>query len=502
MPLDVLPGELIAPTRSEWRTKYLRSFQLRNPLASVAEDTQPWVDASSLADVLVIQSENAKRSARGVLLAEATGARLDQRGAERGIARAQATSSSGFTRISASTTGTDLFLNDEFLQESTGLVYLCTSERHYANGEDVPVTAKDKGPQTNLAPGAILLSPFRPGVFPSSTVVAQADGTGLSGGREVEDDDTYRSRIAADQANPAASGNEAEYAKRTQDAASHGVPVQKAFPYPALFGPGSICIAFTLQPAQSGASRRPNDAQIAAVENFVVGLEPGDDSPAYIKILAQPKVLSLKVRWAKAAKGWTDIVRWPPFIPVGSSPGFIHVLSATDATHFVLGTVVGGYSGIPLPQVGQTFGIFDLAAKRFRRKKILSTTGMGPWTIVCDATNNASDTSYKPTFGDRPCPWSESLDSVVAPMLAEFDGLGPGELVPTFYDEGRRQRRNPDPLESWPNEISDRALDGLFALSEVGNARFADDPTGAPVVGIPGISVNIFELQHLAVFPL
>src|ERR1041385_7936056 len=114
MALDVLPDEIITKDRDECRDLWLRSYKLRDPGASVAQDTQPWIDATAFGDQGQILSANARIIGRSIPLSEVTGSRLDQRLAEVGLPpRFAETGSQGTVQISASTTGATIPANAE-----------------------------------------------------------------------------------------------------------------------------------------------------------------------------------------------------------------------------------------------------------------------------------------------------------------------------------------------------------------------------------------------------
>jgi hypothetical protein len=120
-----------------------------------------------------------------------------------------------------------------------------------------------------------------------------------------------------------------------------------------------------------------------------------------------------------------------------------------------------------------------------------------------DGTNNSSDVNYVHAVNEEMCPWSESLNFLVEPLLAKFDELGPGEQVDPPFDEGYRQKRMPeDPLE-WPSAMRRNFLDGVDDLAQVLDVDFLEPSIPRePAVGVPGASSNmLFPLSILA-FPL
>lgn len=504
MALNPLPGTITVKSRNEWRDHYLRSYRLRDPEADTGEDTQPWIDASCLADQLVILSENARQIGRKIPLSELSTDELDQRAAELGIPpRFPDLGSSGAVEIVASNDGTHLFAGDELTSEDSSFRFRVLLENDYADGASVPIAAVDVGPQTNLAPGTkLLFSPPRPGCGPVAIVIEQTDGEGLTGGRIAESDDELMQRISDTQADPAATGNAAAYIRFAENSRGHGVPVQKAFAYPAILGPGTMGVAFTLKPAKAGASRVPNATQIQQVRDYVVGQMPGDDSYVDIVLLTQAVKIVLDIEWATGAANWADAVTWPERRDAGA--GAVVVSSATDSTHFVLSTDNGVYTGVADPVAGQNIAFFNGAADgSYSRKRILSVTGSGPWTIVVDTSNAVSDVAFTPAVGARPCPWSDSLSDLIE-TAAEYFGLtGPGEQRAVFFDPGVREKRYPYSPKDWPSTVSNRVTSRLLEeVTSVGDAIAREGLGTDAAIGVPGATAWLLELGELVAFPL
>jgi baseplate J-like protein len=506
MPLDTLPDDgIIVKNRDAMRDLWLRCVKIRNPEASIAQDTQPWIDASVMADVLVPMGMNARTIGRSIPLSEVSGNRLDQRLVECGLPeRFPETGSQGAVTINASSTGAYITAGTECTDTDNGLRFKCTTSGLYQNGANVPIAAIDTGTQTNIDPGKIMIwSQGVPGLFASATVAEQTDGTGLTGGRAAESDDEVRGRISDSLANPASAGNDATYQRLIENSRAHGVSVQKAFTYPAINGAGTIGCGFTMKPATPGGSRRPNPTQMAIVQAYVIGQMPADDTYLPITFSPQSVDVSFDVSWESGAASWIDAVPWPPRYDVGN--GAIVVSSASSSSTFVLATDNGVYTGVPSPVAGQSIGFYDGTNETgsFKQKKLLSVTpGAGPWTCVADTSNGASDTTYTPAVGQRACPWSDSLNELVPSIVAYFDKLGPGEQRAVFFDPGLRQKRNPAAPKRWPYGITSRIETDLLALPAVNDIRLIDGLGASTIAGIPGVLSYIIELGYIAAFPL
>lgn len=498
MPRDVLPEQLITPSRDEIVRRYERDWLLRAVGAKVGPSTEPGIKARLVADiVLPIYGESA-RNAQIASLTDMDAGQLEDEAAKLGIPRRlPAVGASGALVALTSAGGGQVFAGDEYRDELSGFRYRCSTTATYVTGDQIPIAGFDTGRGTNAPVGRTLTATVqRPGVAQKLLVAQQNNGEGLTGGRDSESVDELIVRIQDARANPAVAGNDAAYRKACIE--TPGVAVQAAFTYPAIDGPGTTGLAFTLRPATPGASRIPNATQIAAVRANIVGQFPKDDGLYDITPIANPVSVRLRVQWAAAAKGWTDAAPWPAYH--ATQPVYVSV--ATSPTVFTLTTA---QASPVAPQPGQTIAFYNAATGAFARKKIApgGVSGANPWVITCDTTNAASETTFAPAVNDRVCPWSDSLDSLVAPTIAQFEGFGPGEMFAAFFDEGLRQKRTPESPASWPSVITGRVVTPLYALAPVGEVAFEDPalPFDAPL-GTPKVSVYLHELASLLAFPL
>jgi uncharacterized phage protein gp47/JayE len=489
MPQDPLPGKLVTLPRDINRDRFRRDYSLRNPAADTGEGSDVWVIASAFADACAPLNQDAVTIANAVTRATATGSDLDAWAAREGTARLPPTGASGSVAITASAGGTFLQKNDECVYN--GKRYHVTVGSLYPDQAQVPVIGTDVGPATNLAAGSIVTwSAPRPGCAPTAVVVLQADGTGLNGGRLIESDAELRARLDYIAANPPASGNDAHYQKIIAE--TPGISVQAPFTYPAILGPGTNAVCFTLRNNIAGGNRIPNATQIAAVLSAIQGQMPASDGIFMCTVVANPINVNLRATWAAGVPGWVDAQPWPAYGSPQTTAG-----ASSTPTAILLDNVVTA------PVAGQTFGVFDAAAGVFRRKKILSVTFfVGIWILEIDTTNSASDTSYAPFAGQVLCPWSDSLDSVVPSIVSYFDTLGPGEQLASFFDPGLRQRRSPPNPQYWPSSVTNRLVSNVFALPTIQDVVLVDPtvPYAAPI-GTPGVSSYMNTLKCLAIFP-
>ncbi len=501
-PVTILPQVIVAPNRDQIRDDYLRDFRFHEgENADTSEGTQPYLDGSALADALINVWAAVQKAGNNVVLTAAQGAACDTWLRVKGLPpRTPPVGASGFVVASASIGGTTLFAGDE-LRTTDGVRYRVQVTATYADGALVPVGGFDTGPGTNRAPATVLTwSSPRPGCGPTAVVWADNTGHGLTGGREQESDGEIIARVIEAGRNPPASGNDADYqetAKKTP-----AVAVQQAFTYPAILGPGTTALVFTMQPATAGASRLPNNAQIEAVETWTKGQMPHDDGAFFCTLVASPVGVALRVSWAEGADGWTDAAPWPPYSDSTGVDSIASVLGSDPINGYActLARQDGDYSG-QQPLAGQTIALWDSTGQVFAKKRIATVTGSGPWVLTFDATNTASD-AYVPVGGQWAMPWSPSLASVGPAVLGHFDTLGPGEQKASPPDAGQRQKRNPAPPRVWPSVLNNRLTSAVQSVTAIDDAIVVAPvlPHATPV-GTRGVLSRLLVLSDLALFP-
>jgi uncharacterized phage protein gp47/JayE len=494
---EELPGEIVTLTRDQYRDLYLQDYSLFVPNADIGPDTQPYVDASLNADHSMVLFNDAVTIGNGTNLDTSTGAWLKQTGESEGVFKLPAVGASGYIVISTAIGGATIFQGDEVRVQSSGLRFLVQQTQIYGNGALVPITGVDTGESTNLDAGTIVkFSTPRPGCDELATVFEQSNGDGLTGGRGVESDDDYRDRIKLKRANPPASGNDAEYQRVIENIPS--LSVQKAFTYPAVFGPGTTAFVFTLRPSTPGAGRIPNGVQVALALGTLLGREPADDGIFAASIIAQPLSVVYRVSWATGSAGWANDPRWPAY----SFPKVSVKAAPAPTTTSLRAVTTGGPIDDPVP--GQTIAVFDRASAKFRNKRIDTVTVITPgqeWQLTFSTVNLASDITYTPIAGQAVSPWSDSLDLLIKPTLQYFDVFGPGEMYASFADPGLRQKRNPVNPDSYPSTVTNKIMSPILALPSIGNAVLLE-PTIPfnTTVGTPGTIVNLIELNDLGVY--
>jgi hypothetical protein len=480
--------------RDEIARRWRRDYQFRIPGADVGEGTEQHVLSLVVADQLSILMSNSEIAGRGPLVRGMTGQKLIDYAKEKGPdpVPLPATGSSGYVAITTATGGATIYEGDEATDDA-GLRFQCLQTDTYTTSTPVPLRAIDTGVDTNLPVGTKLTwSNPRPGCAAACVVADDGEGEGLTGGHPEETEVEIQDRILEREANPPAAGNVAAYIAAAQK--TPGVPVEKAFCYPAILGPGTMGIAFTVR-SETDESRIATSIQEGLVEANLKGQFPEDDGIFACALVGSTVDVAIELEWRSGVEGFVDASPWPPAI----AGDFVVVSGTPTATAFRATTA----TSTTTPQVGQTVGLYDASSRKFRAKRIASVSVVlanKTWDLTVDTTAGASDTSFVPAVGAMLSPWAGALDSIVEPVRDYFRSLGPGEQVATFYDAGDRQRRIPRSPEAWPSTLTN--IDTLGAIRTLVRDAEVLAPTipYATPTGTAGVLSYLLELGDLAIF--
>jgi Baseplate J-like protein len=450
------------------------------PNVDTAPGSHAWVLATTLADTLEPSQANQTLIARRTLIKQRFGTKLDEYGNSRGLPRLQGSKSFGVVRITTSTGGTTLGATQNLTNLGNGIQYTATVSGFFADQALVTIQSVALGSDTNAFPGTKLRwdSPSA-GLAPDCVVVADANGAGLTGGGDIESDESYQNRLIDDLRNPQGNGNRSEVRAIIQETSpnlnalrnGHGIPVECGFVYPCALGAGSLAFTFTVP--GKGLGRLPSGAQLAAVEAYLKSAI-GEDYSVFTVALAQDtnpdsKVPAISVKFSPNVVSWVDLDPFPLFY--GSTQGFPVINAVTNAASFQIAYQTS-YTGVAQPRVGQTICVYNASTRTFAAKRILSFTGTGPWNITVDTTNAASDTFYVPVVNQYVMPYSVKLDDFAAAIMSRYDALGPGENVASLIaaDAELRGHRFPEGNYAFPFFVGTDIFQDIQARDDVDSA--------------------------------
>lgn len=341
------------------------------------------------------------------------------------------------------------------LIDDTGLRFEVVVGGPYDDGDPVLVRAIDIGDATNHAAGDVLRWASAPPFCDEKAVV---DTGGLVNGVDDEDDEAYRLRVIAVYQNPPKSGSWQHVA---DDAEASIGSVQKAFPFPAIYGPATMAVAVTAAPTKTSKSRVLASTTVTSiVKPYIIGLHPqhADIDVTSVVDVNADVAIGLTLPEAPTANppgpggGWKDGSPWPR--PDGSSTFRCTVTAVTSTTQFSVDATVS-----------PTLGVSRIAW--------LSPTD---WKLYQAVVANVSGTSgaYLITL-DRPfvgittgCyiwPDIENAQTFVDSLLAAFAIMGPGEKTANAAALVRGFR-HPPPSVGWPSAVGPTLLRALVDASE------------------------------------
>jgi hypothetical protein len=497
MPLDRFEGKIPSKTRDQVLAEWLDSHKLWHPAAETGPKSFPFVLGSNFADSLMPIYAMAEYLGDATSPFHSRGAALDDELKQAGLGgRKPATGAIGWAVVATGVGGSEVVQGDRAKYKPTGKKYEAKISSAVVNGQPIVMQAVDAGPETDLPAGAELewMSP-RPGMSKTLVVFENPDGSGITGGTNVESDEEGQQRLADRRRNPAAAGNQNEVVQFLEDEVT-GIAIQKGFVVPGVLGPGTKSVFFTMRPAVPGGTRVPSSAVIAVVEALLKDKFPGDDGIFTGTFTEEVIDVQLGTTWKKGAAGFADASPWPAIastaVAVGAAP-------APTALTARLTTTVDTTT----PAVNQSIGFYDSSQRVFVRKLISAVAVVvanRSWDLTFSSSSPLSDTAFTPAAGQVASPWSDSLDDVVPPLLTYFDRQGPGELYGSFADPGVRQRRVPEPApEAWPSRIENRMVDGLFNV--VADAEIVSPSVPLEsTVGTPPLLASLHKIGDIAVF--
>jgi uncharacterized phage protein gp47/JayE len=162
--------------------------------------------------------------------------------------------------LGAGANGTELPMGTQ-LRRSDGALFVTTSDATVADlAVTAPVAASVAGRAGDTDAGATLtlVSPIT-GIGSTFTVVGAGDGSGLSGGTDLETDDELRARIIERRRKPPQGAATPDYEERA--ATVPGVDIGNIWVYKRWMGAGTVGLTFVMSDRSI-----PTDDEVAAVQ--------------------------------------------------------------------------------------------------------------------------------------------------------------------------------------------------------------------------------------------
>lgn len=506
-------ADLVVLNRDQIMENYLRDFRSGVPDANTATNSDPWVRAKAIADVVLPIYSNALVIAKDVFPATASETALGRFGSTYGVPKLGEINASG-TGVSTSNVPIIIADGSELTNPSTGVGYRTLGATVIGVGLSATtyVVALDPGVSGDADPGTILnYTNPPPGVSPIFTVESVAGGDSAWSNARWAKEILRRMRQAP------RGGNIAHFIEIALT-----IPgIEQAFVYPALRGRGTMDLCITTS-AASGS----RVAGTATINRYFGALQGGAKSQGggFIPGIPEDVLSNTQVHAAVAqptnlligfsASAANPFGAWPPkgvgFSVPGDPTSWYKVTAAVSLVSFTVGLPAAGTA--VGPTAGKIIGAF-FPSVGFCKATILSVTGAGAWTVTTSSwvgsDNVAVPTELAAAFvGTVFVPWCSQLSLLAgAPVTGSlalsgavpdfFAGLGPGEMTALTVSDTTRRRRWPrttdtDPLTGtveWPTNITARAQAAAIDATDAADLTLT---TSAGVVTTPAVPSSAY----------
>lgn len=499
-----------AKTQDQIRDDFLRTYsnlliQAGVPSPNVAPGSDAYILATAFAGELAVAQANSVLKADELHPDTAVDTSLLRWLTLFGLGFRPAIGSSGLVTINASVSGSILIPVGQQLLDGAGLRYQVTVGGLYGNNSQVPVAAIDLGSSTNHANGDTLKWISSP-PFCGPTVAVGIPGgtTGLTGGSDVEDNETARARLFALLQNFPGTGNWQQVIQFGQAASPY---VQMVFVYPAIQGGATLHFAVVQAAATTApliSTSKNRDVNLVTLNNTIVPYVQGL-MPTYVYVVGTTvtnvptdAAILLSLPSASTASppgpggGWLDGTPWPSSI--GGTTA-VSVSSVTSTTQFTVTATTPPIAG------ASHIAFLDPTTWTVNTATVTAVSGSsGSYVITIDTPwpNIAT--------GNFIWPQSVNQQNYVNALLGAFALMGPGEKSSNggAGTSGVLQRafRHPVPQLTWPYSLGTYQLKALTnSGTEVLDAEWIYRSTTTPAVPATVTSApNILVPRNLAFY--
>lgn len=500
VPITQSPSQILQGMIATYKTTMANNGY---PNVSVDPGSDIYIRFSAISNQISLLYSNLLVQYNATMIATATGSDLDLLLSNYGLSRKSASVSEGFITIVCSvsttvTTGTTL-------TGPNGLLYQVSQGGVFANGASIEIQSVDVGSQTNLPIGSI----FTWNNTPAATQATCAAFTAITGGSDLENDSSARTRLQAHLQNPPAMGN---WQQLVELASSSDPLVQTAFVYPVVNGPGTQHIAVVGAQTTASVNRDiPAIPNLSNVTSAILGqIAAGTTAGTVVTTVANVTfdvTFKLIIPYPIGAStngvggGWLDFTPWPT--PDGSVvTTACSVASVTNSTNFKINAVAGSTS--------IKAGITNIS---WIDKSDSAGNGWQITTATVTAFTDNGDNTYSVTINtpfptvavnDFIFPASTNGQNYLTAVLQQFALLGPGQKTsqPSLLPMAQRQ---PLTTALYPDTVDVQFLRALVnAGQEVDSADFYyrqftnQEPALPSVVNNPP---NIFVPGRVAFIP-
>lgn len=396
-----------------------RGVPVSSARAATARGTDRWLTFQAFGQGLEVVLANNLTGEDACMPDTATGEDLDRICAIYGVTRSPGAGAQG--PVTVTNAGSATYpLDAELVADTTKKRYRVVASVTVANGGSVDIEGIDRGEDTNLAAGAVLRW-TNPPLGSAETVVVAAGG--LVDGQPPDDDERLRGRLFRQLQAAQNGGSWAHFRQWAEEASA---AVEAAWVYPAVQGPGTVHVAYSIRgTADNRYSRIGSKALTTIVARAIVAQCPEFGDVLVTPVGHQTLDLALRVRLPEPqlgggpGGGWVDppATRWPTLkIGLGNLDGVPTVSSCTTTQITCTATVA--------PTVGASIFVASATDRRPYLARIAAidpSSTAGAWVLTLDRAI--------PTMapGDSVSPASEHGVEYCETFLAQVARLAPGE---------------------------------------------------------------------------
>lgn len=493
--------KLVLPTLDELRTRYITDVARMVPGKNVARGSDTYGRGTAVASAaqMVMARQVALQDAQ--MADTSTGDDLIRLCGLNGVEVSGGAGAAG--SVLADCTGTVTYPVDLEGKADDGLRYQVVGTTAAVNGGQVPIIGRDVGKRTNKAAGTKITWTSPPA---GSNATATVDVDGLRFGVDADTEVSLRRKLKDALRHPRRNSNWAAIAKDAEDSSA---AIEKAFVYPALYGPSTMHIAVAVAAdADEQYTREAPGSIVLIAANAVIARHPEhvDLTTTTVSNWDVDVILKISIPNPKAeggaGGGWKDLTasRWPRALNA-VTPYAVRLYSAPTNPKQIV--VVSDTE----PVVDAHIAIWSSTAKALARTRIRAVTGSAsPYTV--DLYEPIAITDF--VTGDGLMADADHLDEYCATVAAAFAALGPGEKT-TVAAKLPRAYRRPRVNQEWPSDFSSKQTDVLSTkhaeISHVAFYRAFDSasaytalPIACPVVSTVGTAPYILRLGKVAFY--